>query len=194
MGNHDTNATPNRRAGQPGFAGAGAPRSFAGGRFYGGGGGTPFRAGRRTPIAGIAGIFVVGAALAFWPGAWLHGAHRYDFDDHYRFHNETSDKDEDLPVVCGCDPYNPCGCDENDDDEYVSDLVGTGAYDQLNKSQVNVGDVNGTKTLLINGTLQNGTEPPVDDDESAGPGMRTVVEALGYWPMVAAVGSAVFLS
>ncbi|KAL2105205.1 hypothetical protein VUR80DRAFT_8759 [Thermomyces stellatus] len=182
------------RPGQPGFPGAGAPRGFAGGRFYGGGVATPYPAGRRTPGAGIAPFFLLGAALAFWPGVWLYGAHTYDFDERYHFHNETTDKDEDLPVICACDPYNPCGCEENDDEQYVSDLVGTGAYDQLNKSQVNVAEVNGTKTLLINGTLPNGTEPPVPEDgDDAGPGMRAMAEALGYWPMVAAMVSAVFL-
>ena len=188
----------NRRAGQPGFAGAGAPRAF------GGGGASPYRAGSRTPIAGIGALFLVGAALAFWPGMWLYGAHSYHFNDDYRFHNETTDNDENLPVICACDPYNPCGCEENNETEYVRDLVGTGAYDQLNHSQVTVAEGNGTKTLLINGTLPNGTEPPVPedgdddddggDDESVGPRTRAVIEALGYWPMVALVVSVVFLS
>lgn len=134
---------------------------------------------------------------------WLYGAHSYRYDDDYRFHNETTDENEKLPVICACDPYNPCGCEENNDTEYQQDLVGTGAYDQLNHSQVTVAEVNGTKTLLINGTLPNGTEPPVpqdgDDGDADGDGdedsaARMVVEAFGYWPMVALVVSAVCLS
>lgn len=184
------------RPGQPGFAGAGAPRAFGGGKFYGGGGAAPYRSGSRTPIAGIGALFLIGGALAFWPGMWLYGAHSYRYDEDYRFHNETTDEDEKLPVICACAPYNPCGCEENNDTEYMQDLVGTGAYDQLNHSQVTVAEVNGTKTLLINGTLPNGTEPPVpeDGDGDEDSAARMVVEAFGYWPMVALVVSAVFLS
>lgn len=181
------------RAGQPGFAGAGSPRAFGGGRYYGGGGARPFKSGSRTPIAGIAGILFIGAALAFWPGMWLYGANMYHYNDRYRFHNATTDEEEELPVICACDPYNPCGCEENNSTEYVQALIGDGSYRDLNQSLVTVAEVNGTKTLLVNGTLMNGTEPPVpEDDEGAGAGLRAMVEALGYWPMVAAVISAVF--
>lgn len=181
------------KAGQPGFAGAGAPRGYGGGRYYGGGGAAPFSSGKRTPKAGIAGLFIVGAAVAFWPGVWLYGAHMYPYTNRYGFHNDTTDKNENLPVICACSPYNPCGCDENNDTEYVQSLVGSGRYDELNQSLVTVAEVNGTKTLLVNGTLPNGTEPPVPADGDAGLGMRSMVEALGYWPMVAAVASAVFV-
>ncbi|SPO02261.1 uncharacterized protein DNG_04934 [Cephalotrichum gorgonifer] len=179
--------------GQPGFAGSGAPRAYGGGSSYGGGGSTPYKAGSRTPVAGIAGIFAVGALLAFWPGVWLYGAHMYHYNNPYHFRNETTDRDEDLPVICACDPYNPCGCEENNSTEYVRSLIGSGRYDELNQSLVTVADVNGTKTLLINGTLPNGTEPPVPAEDGAGQGLRAMVEALGYWPMVAAIVSAVFV-
>ncbi|PKS12803.1 hypothetical protein jhhlp_001014 [Lomentospora prolificans] len=179
--------------GTPGFAGAGAPRSFAGGRFYGAGASSPYKAGTRSP-GGISPLLFVGAAaLAFWPGVWLYGAYSYHYPYNYHFHNETANKDEDLPVICGCDPYNPCGCDANNDTTYIRDLVGDGNYNNLNQSLVTVAEVNGTKTILINGTLPNGTEPPVPEDGDSAARSRTI-EALGYWPMVAAVLAAVFIA
>lgn len=175
------------KAGQPGFKGAGAPRSFASGKYYGAGSATPYAAGRRSP-GGILPVLLVGGAIAFWPGVWLHGAYMYNYPNSYRFRNETTDDEEDLPVICGCDPNNPCGCDENDDEEYLEDLA------DADQSLVTVGDVNGTKTLLINGTLAEGTEPPVPDDGSAAAGLATLAEALGYWPVVAAALASVFVA
>jgi len=181
-----------RRPGSPGFAGSGAPRAFAGGRFYGAGAATPYKAGTRSP-SGIVPLALVGAAaLAFWPGVWLWGAYQYHYPNHYHFHNDTANNDEDLPVICACDPYNPCGCDANNDTAYIQDLVGNGDYKSLNQSLVTVAEVDGQKTILINGTLPNGTEAPVPADES---GARSVViEALGFWPMAAAVVVAVFMA
>lgn len=181
------------RPGQPGFAGSGAPRSFGGGRYYGAGAASPYKAGTNSP-RGISPLLFVGvAALAFWPGLWLYGAYSYHYPHNYHFHNDTSNQDEDLPVICGCDPYNPCGCDENNDTSYIQDLVRDGDYDSLNKSLITVAEVNGTKTILINGTLPNGTEPPVPEDENS-VARNKAIEALGYWPMVAAVLAAVFIA
>ena len=134
------------------------------------------------------------AALAFWPATWAYGAYHYPYTHPYHFHNDTANEDEDLPVICGCDPYNPCGCDENDDDEYLGALVGNGDSTKFNTSLVSVADVNGTTTLLINGTLPNGTVAPEDNVENnAAYGMRSGLEVLGWWPMVAVVAGAVFM-
>jgi hypothetical protein len=142
-----------------------------------------------------------GAALAFWPGAWLYGAYTYDFDREYTYHNVTTDKDETRPIKCGCAPYNPCGCDEPDDDkmdDWLDDLVGNGSYAALNKSVIDVGETRGRKYLLINGTLPNGTTadgPGEDGDDSPAIGMRTYAETLGLWPVIAAaVATAVFMA
>jgi hypothetical protein len=62
---------------------------------------------------------------------------------------------------------------------------------------INVAVVNGTKTLLINGTLPNGTTAPGGDEDAfdnAATGLRAAAQALGFWPVVAAVGAAVFLA
>jgi hypothetical protein len=71
-----------------------------------------------------------------------------------------------------CQEYSVCGCDENDDPAYLDDLVGNGSYAALNKTLVTVSEVNGTKNLVINGTLPNGTTAPggTDDEEGAAAG------------------------
>ncbi|KAG9383146.1 hypothetical protein A1F94_007067 [Pyrenophora tritici-repentis] len=118
-------------------SGSGAPRSF--------GAAQPYRAGSRTPGKGlVAGALILPAAMLFiMPGLWLASVYPYHYNNPYRFYNHS------------------CGCDENDGDySYVDDLVGNGSYPALDKSLVTVSDVNGTKTLVLNGTLPEGTTAP----------------------------------
>ncbi|KAM0563027.1 hypothetical protein ACHAPJ_001871 [Fusarium lateritium] len=180
--------------------GTGPQPNFAGGRYYPGGATAPYRAGGRSPAASILPFALVGGALAFWPGVWLYGAYMYPYHNSYHYHNDTSDEDEERDVLCGCAKYNPCACDDNNSTEYYDQLIGNGSYDALNKSIVDVAKVNGTWTILINGTLPNGTALPDDDDDSsssdsdnAGAGLKTMAEALGWWPAVAAVMATVFV-
>src|SRR5205085_2412681 len=100
-------------------------------------------------------LFGAGAALAFWPGLWLSGAYLYHYNHPYSYYNASSKANETKPVTCGCDPYAVCGCDENGDPQYLADLVGNGT--NLNNTLVSVANVNGTQTILLNGTLPNGT-------------------------------------
>lgn len=145
---------------------------------------------------------LIGGALAFWPGVWLYGAHMYPYNYVHHYHNATTDKNETAKVLCGCAENEVCGCDENNSTAYYDDLLGNGSYQALNKSVVNIGTYKGDKTILINGTLPNGTtaDGPDDDDgdedgsSSAGLGLRSLVEAAGIWPAVAAVLAAVFLA
>ncbi|KAF4960240.1 hypothetical protein FSARC_10528 [Fusarium sarcochroum] len=188
--------------GGSGARGTGPQPNFAGGRYYPGGAATPYRSGGRSPGASILPFVLIGGALAFWPGVWLYGAYMYPYHNTYHFHNETSDEDEERDVLCGCAKYQQCACDDNNSTEYYDQLIGNGSYEALNKSIVDVAKVNGTWTILINGTLPNGTALPDDDDDSddsnssdnAGAGLRTMAEALGWWPAVAAVMAAVFVA
>jgi hypothetical protein len=87
-----------------------------------------------------------------------------------------------------------CGCDENN--TTMKELIGNGSYDALNKSVINVGNYNGKRSLLVNGTLPNGTTADGPDESSSaglGLGMKSLVEAAGMWPAVACVVAAVFL-
>ncbi|KAF4339056.1 hypothetical protein FBEOM_7057 [Fusarium beomiforme] len=175
-----------------GSRGVGPQPSFAGGRYYPGGSARPYRSGARSP-GSIAPFALAGAALAFWPGVWLYGAYMYPYSYPYRFHNETSDEDEERDVLCGCSKYEQCACDDNNNTEYFNDLIGNGSYAALNKSIVNVAEVNGTMTILINGTLPNDTALP-DDSASDNAAMRHFSEALGWWPAVVAVMATVFIA
>ncbi|KAJ4128286.1 hypothetical protein NW754_002278 [Fusarium falciforme] len=172
--------------------GSGPQPNFAGGRYYPGGAVAPYRSGNRSPGGGILPFVLVGSALAFWPGVWLYGAYMYPYTHQYHFHNDTSDRDEIRDVVCGCGQYEVCGCDDNNDTAYYDQLIGNGSWEALNKSVVTVAEYKGKMAILINGTLPNGTTVP-EQNSPAGLGMRDMIEALGYWPAVAAVAAIVFL-
>lgn len=200
-GGSGSNTQPSSNTGGTSRGGSGPVPGFGargGGRgFYSGGGVRPYAAGGRSPL-GILPFALVGvAALAFWPGVWLHGAYMYPYSHVHRFYNATTDRNETANVLCGCARFAVCGCDENNSTEYYDDLIGNGSFAALNKSVVNVGEYNGNRTLLINGTLPNGTTADgPDEGTSAAPGggMRSLVEAAGFWPAVAAVVAAVYLS
>ena len=72
----------------------------------------------------------------------------------------------------------------------MSDLLGNGSVAGLNGTLIRVAEVNGTRTVFLNGTLPNGT------DDSASAAIRTAgrgfVEGLGYWVMAAVVGATVW--
>jgi len=73
----------------------------------------------------------------------------------------------------------------------LDSLIGDGTYSALNKSLVNVVDVNGTSTIVLNGTLPNGTTTS-GGSESASDAIKTIVEFSGYWVMIALVGCTVY--
>lgn len=187
-----SNTKTNSNSGGTSSSGSGPSRNFGNGRYYPGGAAVPYKAGSKTP-GGIGAFLLLGGALAFWPGVWLYGAYMYHYDNHYRYYNSTSQKNETRDIICGCARFAVCGCNDNNDTSYYNQLIGNGSYDHLNKSIVNVAKVNGTETILINGTLPNGTTAQ-GEDSAAGDGMRSMVEALGWWPAVAAVMATVFLA
>ncbi|KAG6026634.1 hypothetical protein E4U41_001222 [Claviceps citrina] len=170
--------------------GSGPPRAFGGGRYYGGGAAAPYRSGLAT-VAGVGALSFAAGALLFWPGTWPHGANLYPNRDDFSFYNSTTQRTETLPVVCGCAQYEECGCAENP--TTLKELVGNGTYQALNKSVINVGDFKGRKTLLVNGTLPNGTTADGPDQSSDGLGMTSLTEAAGMWPVAACVLAAIFV-
>lgn len=189
---HSGNRAPNSNAGGTSVGGSGPKPSFGGGRYYAGGAATPYRAGGRSPSGILPFAILGGAALAFWPGVWLYGAYMYPYHHPYHYYNESSRRNETRDVLCGCGTYDVCGCDDNNNTAYYDSLIGNGSYDALNKSIVNVADVNGTRTILINGSLPNGTT--ADGQDSSAAGLRNIVQLMGFWPAVAAVLVAVFLA
>ncbi|KAI5467623.1 hypothetical protein BGZ63DRAFT_399188 [Mariannaea sp. PMI_226] len=190
--NSQSNSNTRSNSGGSSSSGSGPPPTYGGGRYYPGGAAVPYRAGSKTP-GGIVPFVLVGSALAFWPGVWLYGAYMYHYNNPYHYYNASSKANETRDVICGCSYYGVCGCNDNNDTSYYNELIGNGSYASLNKSIVDVAKVNGTETILINGTLPNGTTVK-SDDSAAGGGLHSLIEALGFWPAIAAVLATVFLA
>ncbi|ENH72038.1 hypothetical protein Focb16_v006071 [Fusarium oxysporum f. sp. cubense] len=172
--------------------GRGSQPTFCGGQYYPGGSTIPYNAGDVSP-GGVTPYMIGGAALAFWPGTWLYGAYLYRYMHTYHYHNETSDEREERGVLCGCSQYECCACDYNNNTQYFNELIGNGSYDGLNKSIVNVAEINGTVTILINGTLPNNTALP-DDKASDSAASRRMVGASHYLLVTAAVIAAAIVA
>ena len=167
--------------------------SYGGGRYYGGGATTAYKSGGRSPL-GLAPYAIGIGALGIFPGIWLAGAYAYNFNHPYYFHNATNTtnprNNESLPVTCLCQQYQACGCDDNGNTTYIDDLLGNGSTAAQNSTLVHVGNVNGTKTVVLNGTLPNGTD---DSDSSTSGALRqSVVEMSGFWVVGAVVLATVF--
>lgn len=169
--------------------GSGPPPRIGG--FYGGGASVPYRSGQRS-ASGINPL-ILGAGLGLGLGAalWIHGAYIYPYTHPFIFHNASSNKNESKPVDCLCAVNEECGCDDNSNTTYIESLIGDGSYAGLNQSLVTVTDVNGTSTIVINGTLPNGTTA------SGGTGSANAASPLtqpgGYMALVALIAAGVFL-
>lgn len=138
--------------------GSGTPRTVAGGAFYSGGARTPYTAGGISPL-GITPFLLPVTALAFFSGAWLYGAYAYPYGAPYHYThpipNDThANSNNTIPVVCLCQEFSECGCDNNSNSTYLNDVIGD---PPRNSSNVSIVNVNGTETAYINGTLDNGT-------------------------------------
>jgi hypothetical protein len=139
------------------ITGSGAKPNYGGGRYYGGGAAVPYASGTRSP-SGILPV-VIGsiAATLIFPGPWLGGAYSYPYQRTYTFYNESASINQTKPVVCLCQRYRECGCDDNTGSAFMNDLLRDGSYSALNRSLVTVAIANNTSTIVINGTLPNGT-------------------------------------
>lgn len=126
-------------------------------------------------------------ALAFFPGTWHYGIWAYPYGHPYFWHNQTSKHNESLPVVCVCQEFSECGCDQNHNRTYFNDLFD--GQIPKNTSHVRVAEVNGTEKIFINGTLPNGTTRANPNATGSG---ATIAQTSGYWVMAAVVVGAVW--
>ncbi len=170
------------------------PAYGGGGAFYAGGAKEPYKSGSRSP-GGILPVAVGAGAIGFLGGAYLAGAYMYPYHHPYYFRNATTGQNETKPVVCVCDQYNECSCDDNGDQEYFESLVGDGRYENLNKSVIDVShNATDNKTYIyILGTLPNGTTAAGGTDDPSG-GAQTLLRAAGWWPVVATALALAFIS
>lgn len=128
--------------GSVGAAGATGPfRGYNSGPYWNGGSSFAYRAGGVSPL-GLAPLFLGVGLLSFWPG-WQSNAYAYRYPQNVEV-NGTS-----LPVDCLCDSNKDCGCDSTSNATYIQSLP---------SGVTRVADVNGTQTLIINGTLPLGAD------------------------------------
>lgn len=125
----------------------------------------------------------------------MYGAYVYPYTQSYHFINRTdtannaNGTNQTLPVTCLCAQYSACGCDEDDDLSYLDTFIGNGSVASLNSTLVNIANVNNTKTIVLNGTLPNGTNT---ESSSAVRSRQRAVEAGGFWVVGAIVGAMVW--
>ncbi|KAI1264864.1 hypothetical protein F5Y18DRAFT_69356 [Xylariaceae sp. FL1019] len=179
--------------------GSGVRPNYGGGSYYGGGGTQPYRSGSRS-AGGILPFVLAGTvltAITFGGLALAAGAYAYPYHNPYTFHNATTDKNETKPVVCVCEPYNECGCDEpTNQTAFYNDVIKDGAYTSLNHTLVTVAknDTTGNDTIYINGALPNGTTAAGGDtDPNAAGSINALAQALGWWPLATTALAFAFL-
>lgn len=117
-----------------------------------------------------------------FPGLWFYGAYAYPYSERAQYGNNPN---ETIPVLCVCQKYNVCGCDENYDPSFVQDMYKNATGDGEPKL-ARLSDVNGTRTLVINGTLENGTTAEGGTEESESRAIKLEYWA-GWWSMVGIV-------
>jgi len=118
-------------------------------------------------------------ALALFPGLWLYGAYsyRYPNDERQTYYNETSGNNETRHVECLCAKEAECGCDNTGDQAYLNQVANDKSLSSVRNG-----------TLYINGTLTEDTTAPGTASSAAAGGLtQRLVEASGYWPIVAGV-------
>ncbi|KJX99733.1 hypothetical protein TI39_contig352g00066 [Zymoseptoria brevis] len=179
-----TRTAPTSNIGGSTRAGSGTPRAFGAGRgYYGGGAQVPYQAGSRSPTRSVAPFLIGGAALgavAIFPALALYGAYAYNFGGPYRYYNQTSRTNESLPMDCYCGRLSTCGCDANNNTDWLNDIANNGSVAQKLR-------INGTDTLVVDGSLPNGTTAPGGSDGAAGSLSQQLAESSGLWVVVAGV-------
>lgn len=86
-----------------------------------------------------------------------------------------------MNVICYCEQYSECGCDDNNNSTFMNELIGD---PPKNSSAVNIIQ-NGThETAYVNGTLANGT---TSADPSVSGASILSLPWRGTWPVVVVV-------
>lgn len=92
-----------------------------------------------------------------------------------------------MNVICYCDEYSECGCDNNNNSTYLNDIIG----DPPKNSSVVTIVQNGTnETAYINGTLANGTTSA--DPNASGAASLLAMPWKGAWPVAVLVSAMMY--
>ncbi|EPS41414.1 hypothetical protein H072_4701 [Dactylellina haptotyla CBS 200.50] len=153
-----------------------------GGR-YGGGSTSGYKAGGRSPLGLVPFLLPLAAVALIFPGLWLYSVYSYHYNTAYQYYNNTLQSLQNVPVQCLCMQYSDCSCDDNGNTTYLSDLI---ALNQSNTTTFAI--VDGVWTLLINGTVENGTGAIDSGDSTNG---ASPLNIIGYLWMA---GVAVYLA
>ena len=81
-------------------------------------------------------------------------------------------------MSCVCAQYNPCGCDDTDNSTST-------IQQELQDGTANITTVNGTKTVVVNGTLDNGTD-------TSGAVALFHAGSTAVWPVALMVGAMIW--
>ncbi|EER44511.1 conserved hypothetical protein [Histoplasma capsulatum var. duboisii H88] len=193
-------ARPSSNLGGSSRSGSGTPRSFGGGGFYAGGASVPYAAGKASRKGLLPFAFLPLAALAFFPGLWLFGAHAYHigyFD--YRNTSEPNANTTRIPIECLCQQFSVCGCEKNDNATYIDQLLSPKDQYGMPENTTTVRVVpkdDGSTTIYVNGTLANGTtnpDPSIQEDSGVVVAPPMLSRLGGYWVMSSLVIAAVML-
>ncbi|KAI5803448.1 hypothetical protein DFH27DRAFT_610496 [Peziza echinospora] len=167
-----------------------APKfTTAGGKkVYPGGGGTPYKSGGKSK-SGISPFLLPLAILpALFIGAWAFAVFSYPWSNPLIYNNLANDLNIPaiynltnpitLPVICLCEEYAVCGCDETHDDAFAKGILLDALADGGNGSVAQIRMYEGKYTLVINGTLPNGTTAASGSGSSSINSLSSVTRAL----------------
>jgi len=109
--------------------------------------------------------------MPFYWGSY--GAYYYHLNHTAPALSNNTDHNSTDPILCVCENYQPCGCDNTN-----------GTYDLPDDTKYAV--INGTEYAIVNGTLDNGTTAPggtdnSSDTSSAGVRMGLFLTKSGTW-------------
>ncbi|OXV10069.1 hypothetical protein Egran_02164 [Elaphomyces granulatus] len=166
-------------------SGSGSPRTYGGGAYYLGGARAPYTAGSRSP-SGIVPVLLPANHLLFFPYPWRYSVYAYPYPYPYQY--TENGKNQAYPVTCLCEEYSVCGCNECGNGTscaYLSSVLASNS-----STDVRIVDANGTRTIYINGTLENGTTAA--DPSLSGSLSVNQFHLSGYW-VVLILAVSVFL-
>ncbi|KAE8146027.1 hypothetical protein BDV25DRAFT_58044 [Aspergillus avenaceus] len=169
-------------------SGSGPPPAYGGGVYYAGGARSPYTSGSVSPLGIMPSGVLPVAALAFFPGLWLYMVYAYSYNNPYYYVDQATHGNTSIPVVCLCEAYMVCGCDNNNNTTYYESLFN--GTQPTNSNVVRIVEVNGTRAVYINGTLPNGTT--VADESAPSCAVQIAIQTSGYWLMIALVANTVW--
>ncbi|ETN45913.1 uncharacterized protein HMPREF1541_00094 [Cyphellophora europaea CBS 101466] len=189
--------SPQSNLGGRTISGSGARPAY--GSRYMGGATVPYTAGARSPSRGIAPFAFPLVGFAVFPGLWLYGsAYGYPYGAGYHYNQDGQNHTSN--VTCLCQRYQVCGCDPDDNQTALAQMVtnGTGSGAPVNTSTVRTVQYdNGTEMTYINGSLENGTTAPggtePSDESQISAAVQRFMSVGGYWLMATTVVWGVYM-